>query len=139
MNDGRLDHREVGDPRRVADFGNRGGRRGGRLHERVVIEAVRVRVSERGVAPHAHAGTSIEPGGQLLDLPVVEADRDGGLLLDEQLREGSAASEGGSEYLRDEVTVQHECGIVVTPGWLNRRHGILSPSRRGRSIGPRRG
>ena len=56
---------------------------------------------------HADAGAAIEPGRELLDLAVVQADRRGRLLLDEQLGERTAAAARGAEHLFDELSVEH--------------------------------
>ena len=92
-------------PRRVAREGGAGCSR--RLEQRVPVQPVGVGVAVRGARAHPHAGTPVESGRQLLDVPVVEPHRGGGALLDEHLREVAAVAASGREHVGDEFPVEH--------------------------------
>src|SRR5206468_6264532 len=62
----------------------------GRLDQGVAIEPVRVGVAVGRALCDADAGAPVEPGRQLLDPAVVQPDRRGRALLDEDLREVAA-------------------------------------------------
>ena len=113
MDDAGLPRREVDDAAGLTRLRDRGGGRSCRLQERVAVEAIGVRVPERGSAADANAGAAVETGGELLDLPVVEARGDGGLLLDEDLRELPSARQRVVEDLLDEGAIEHEGGILA--------------------------
>ncbi len=77
------------------------------LQERVTVEAIGERIAVRGAERHADARPAIESARQLLDLAVVQSDRGGRPLLDEELGERAAATARGTQDLLDELAGQH--------------------------------
>ena len=82
-----------------------GGVRG--LQERVPVQSIGERIAVGGAEGHADARTAIESARQLLDLAVVQSDRGGCPLLDEELGERAATSTSGTQHVLDELTGQH--------------------------------
>jgi hypothetical protein len=56
---------------------------------------------------HTNAGAAIRAGRELLDLAVVQTNRDAEPLLDEQLGECAASGSGGVQDVLGEVAVEH--------------------------------
>ena len=77
------------------------------MQERVTVESIGERVAVRGAERHADAGTAIESARQLFDLAVVQSDRRGRPLFDEELGERAAASTRGTQHVLDELAGQH--------------------------------
>ena len=97
---------QVDDRSRLA-FPERGARSVRRLQEGVAIETVRVRVAVGRAEDDTDAGSAIEAARQLLHLAVVQADRRGRPLLDEELGERAAASTRSTQHFLDELAGQH--------------------------------
>ena len=97
---------EVDDGPRGVTSERRARRRGG-LEQGVGIELVGVRVTVAGALRHPDPGPAIQARRQFFDLPVVQADRRGRALLDEDLREVTTLATSRGEDVGDQLPIEH--------------------------------